>query len=62
MLTIDTDLRLATRQMEPHSISSDALYDALQYVLAEAEKIKYVARWEDDVQVDCFHAKSGANC
>ena len=48
--------------MEPHSISSDALYDALQYVLAEAEKIKYVARWEDDVQVDCFPAKSGANC
>ncbi|RVW19946.1 hypothetical protein CK203_116298 [Vitis vinifera] len=43
------------------SIGSNALYDALQYVLAEAEKIKDVARWEDDVQVDCFHAKSGAN-
>ena len=62
MLTIDTDLRLATGQMDPRSISSNALYDALQYVLAEAEKIKDVARWEDDVQVDCFHAKSGANC
>lgn len=29
--------------------------------MAEAEKIKKMAHWEVDVQVDFFHAKSGAN-
>lgn len=51
----------ALTQVGPHSIGSDALDDALQYVLAEAEKIKKMAHWEVDVQVDFFHAKSGAN-
>ena len=45
--------------MDLHSISSDALDDALKYVLAEAEKIKNMASWEDGVQVDCFNA---TNC
>lgn len=48
--------------MDLHSIGSDALDDALQYALTEAKKIKNMANWEDAVQVDCFHAKSGANC
>ena len=48
--------------MDPHSISSDALKDTLQYVLAETEKIKDMAPWEDDVQEDFFHVKSRANC
>lgn len=33
----------------------------MQYVLAAAEKIKKTAHWEVDVQVDSFHANSGAN-
>ncbi|KAJ4978790.1 hypothetical protein NE237_009570 [Protea cynaroides] len=45
----------------PHPVGSDALDVALQYVLAEAEKIKKIAQWEVDVQVDFFHANSGAN-
>lgn len=32
-----------------------------QYVLKEAEKIKKTAHWEVDVEVEKFHAKSGAN-
>ena len=38
------DLRLATRQMDPHSIGSDAVDNALQYVLVRAENIKNMAR------------------
>lgn len=33
----------------------------MQYVLAASEKIKKMAHWEVDVQVDFFHANSGAN-
>ena len=41
--------------MDLHSIGSDALDDALQYVLPEAENIKNMDSWEVGVQVDCFH-------
>ncbi|KAF5947899.1 hypothetical protein HYC85_013856 [Camellia sinensis] len=34
---------------------------SLQYVLAVSENIKKTAHWEVDVQVDFFHANSGAN-
>ncbi|ONI23875.1 hypothetical protein PRUPE_2G213300 [Prunus persica] len=51
----------ALTQLGPHSVGSDALHLALQYVLAEAEKIKKTAHWEVDVEVDSFTAKSGAN-
>lgn len=33
----------------------------LQYVLTACENIKKTALWEVDVEVDLFHAKSGAN-
>ena len=33
----------------------------MQYVLAAAEEIKKTAHWEIDVEVDLFHASSGAN-
>ncbi|KAI4382731.1 hypothetical protein MLD38_008656 [Melastoma candidum] len=45
----------------PHPVGSDALDLAVQYVLAEAEKIKKTANREVNVQVDIFQAKSGAN-
>ncbi|XP_072988907.1 uncharacterized protein [Typha latifolia] len=45
----------------PHPVGSDNLDLAVKYVFAAAEKIKKTAHWEVDVQVDLFHAKSGAN-
>ncbi|KAM1672807.1 hypothetical protein FF2_040604 [Malus domestica] len=51
----------ALTQLGPHSVGSDALNLALQYVLAEAEKIKKTAHWEVVVEVDSFHVESGAN-
>ncbi|CAN1237968.1 Endoplasmic reticulum metallopeptidase 1 [Linum grandiflorum] len=48
-------------QFGPHPIGSDALDRALLYVMATAEAIKKTAHWEVDVEVDLFHAKSGAN-
>ncbi|MCL7037503.1 hypothetical protein MKW94_024799 [Papaver nudicaule] len=45
----------------PHPVGSDALDLALQYVLAETEKIKKSAHWEVEVQVDLFHVESGSN-
>uniref|UniRef100_A0A2P2KJY6 Vacuolar membrane protease n=1 Tax=Rhizophora mucronata TaxID=61149 RepID=A0A2P2KJY6_RHIMU len=51
----------ALTELGPHPVGSDALDLALQYVLAAAEKIKKMAHWEVDVQLDFFHAKSGAN-
>jgi len=33
----------------------------LQYVLTACQNIKKTALWEVDVEVDIFHAKSGAN-
>lgn len=46
----------------PHPVGSDALELAIQYVFAEAEKIKKTAHWEVDVQVDLFHSETAANC
>ncbi|XP_043705900.1 endoplasmic reticulum metallopeptidase 1 isoform X2 [Telopea speciosissima] len=51
----------ALTELGPHPVGSDALDLALQYVLEAAEQIKKVAHWEVDVQVDFFHANSGAN-
>ncbi|KAE9589161.1 putative peptidase M28 [Lupinus albus] len=51
----------ALTEVGPHPVSSDALNLALQYVLAACETIKKTAHWEVDVEVDLFHAKSGAN-
>lgn len=48
-------------QLGPHSVGSDALEVGLQYVLDVAEGIKKTAHWEVDVDVDLFHANSGAN-
>ncbi|XP_019434037.1 PREDICTED: endoplasmic reticulum metallopeptidase 1-like [Lupinus angustifolius] len=45
----------------PHPVGSDALNLALQYVLEACQTIKKTAHWEVDVEVDLFHAKSGAN-
>ncbi|OWM70192.1 hypothetical protein CDL15_Pgr026042 [Punica granatum] len=45
----------------PHPVGSDALDLAVQYVLAAAEKINKTAHWEVEVEVDFFHANSGAN-
>ncbi|KAK9126019.1 hypothetical protein Scep_014865 [Stephania cephalantha] len=51
----------ALTQLGPHPVGSDALHHALQYVYEAVEKIKGTAHWEVDVQVDLFHANSGAN-
>ncbi|XP_048135040.1 endoplasmic reticulum metallopeptidase 1 isoform X2 [Rhodamnia argentea] len=51
----------ALTDIGPHHVGSDALDDAIQYVLAASEKIKKIAHWEVDVQVDAFHAQSGTN-
>lgn len=48
-------------KLGPHPVGSDALELGLQYVLEAAEKIKKTAHWEVDVEVDLFHASSGAN-
>ncbi|KAJ9553834.1 hypothetical protein OSB04_017879 [Centaurea solstitialis] len=48
-------------RLGPHPVGSDALELGLQYVLAAAEEIKKTAHWEVDVEVDLFHASSGAN-
>nr|CAD1843720.1 unnamed protein product [Ananas comosus var. bracteatus] len=45
----------------PHPVGSDALDIAIQYVFAASEKIKKTAHWEVDVQVELFHATTGAN-
>ncbi|KAK6929195.1 Peptidase M28 [Dillenia turbinata] len=51
----------ALTKLGPHSVGTDALDLAVQYVLKASEEIKKTAHWEVDVQVDFFHAKSGAN-
>ncbi|CAN1797941.1 Endoplasmic reticulum metallopeptidase 1 [Linum perenne] len=51
----------ALTQFGPHPVGSDALERALRYVMATAEAIKKTAHWEVDVEVELFHAKSGAN-
>lgn len=52
---------IALTQFGPHPVGSPALNHALQYVLQAAENIKETAHWEVDVELDLFHAKSGAN-
>ncbi|XP_073128587.1 uncharacterized protein [Henckelia pumila] len=52
---------VALTQLGPHSIASDALERAFQYVREAAETIKKTAHWEVDVEVDLFHANSGVN-
>ncbi|CAL0316102.1 unnamed protein product [Lupinus luteus] len=51
----------AMAEVGPHPVGSDALNLALQYVLEACQTIKKTAHWEVDVEVDLFHAKSGAN-
>lgn len=51
----------ALTDVGPHPVRSDALDEAIQYVLEASEKIKKIAHWEVDVQVDVFHAQSGTN-
>ncbi|KAB2047125.1 hypothetical protein E1A91_A13G023600v1 [Gossypium mustelinum] len=50
----------ALTELGPHTIGSDAIELALQYVLAELENIKKTAHWEVDVEVDLFHVNVGA--
>ncbi|KAK3142049.1 hypothetical protein QOZ80_4BG0341540 [Eleusine coracana subsp. coracana] len=45
----------------PHPVGSDSLDLAVQYVYAVAEKIKKIAHWEVDVQLELFHTDIGAN-
>ncbi|TKY51585.1 Endoplasmic reticulum metallopeptidase 1 [Spatholobus suberectus] len=51
----------ALTEVGPHPVGSEALHHALQYVLTACQNIKKTALWEVDVEVDLFHAKSGAN-
>ncbi|KAK7379758.1 hypothetical protein VNO78_34276 [Psophocarpus tetragonolobus] len=51
----------ALTEVGPHPVGSEALHLALQYVLTTCQNIKKTALWEVDVEVDLFHAKSGAN-
>ncbi|KAL4325447.1 hypothetical protein GQ457_11G008880 [Hibiscus cannabinus] len=46
-------------ELGPHTIGSDAIELALQYVLAASENIKKTAHWEVDVDVDLFHVNTG---
>lgn len=51
----------ALTKLGPHTVGSDALEHAVQYVYEEAKKIIEGAHWEVDVQVELFNVKSGAN-
>ncbi|PNY16484.1 endoplasmic reticulum metallopeptidase 1-like protein, partial [Trifolium pratense] len=51
----------ALTEVGPHPVGSEALHQALQYVLTACETIKKTAHWEVDVEVDLFHVESGAN-
>ncbi|TKY51584.1 Endoplasmic reticulum metallopeptidase 1 [Spatholobus suberectus] len=51
----------ALTEVGPHSVGSEALHIAVQYVLTASQTIKKTAHWEVDVEVDFFHAESGAN-
>lgn len=51
----------ALTKLGPHPIGSDALDLALQYITEASEKIKRMAHWEVNVEVDIFHANSGVN-
>lgn len=51
----------ALADLGPHSVGSDAVDIALQYVLDTAEQIRNTSHWEVDVEVEMFHIKDGAN-
>ncbi|KAF3958654.1 hypothetical protein CMV_016457 [Castanea mollissima] len=51
----------ALTDLGPHSVGSDALDLAFEYVLEAAKKVKEKAHWEVDVDVEAFHVRSGAN-
>ncbi|PIN06961.1 Aminopeptidases of the M20 family [Handroanthus impetiginosus] len=51
----------ALTQLGPHPVGSDALESALKYVKEVSETIKRTAHREVEVNIDLFHAKSGAN-
>ncbi|KMS95274.1 hypothetical protein BVRB_009830 [Beta vulgaris subsp. vulgaris] len=51
----------ALAELGPHSVGSDALDLAVQYVQRAVEKIKNTSHWEVDVEVEKFHVKGGAN-
>ncbi|WJX20362.1 hypothetical protein P8452_09926 [Trifolium repens] len=51
----------ALTEVGPHPVGSEALHQALQYVLTACETIKKTAHWEVDVEVDLFHVESGAS-
>lgn len=51
----------ALTEVGPHPVGSEALHQALQYVLEACETIKKTAHWEVDVEVDLFHVESGSN-
>jgi hypothetical protein len=51
----------ALTEVGPHPVGSEALHQALQYVLTACETIKKTAHWEVDVEVDLFHVESGSN-
>ncbi|KAI9124689.1 hypothetical protein K1719_004611 [Acacia pycnantha] len=51
----------ALTELGPHPVASETLDSALQYVLAACQTIQKTALWEVDVEVDFFHANSGAN-
>ncbi|KAL8051774.1 hypothetical protein ABFX02_06G170700 [Erythranthe guttata] len=51
----------ALTQLGPHSVGSESLERAINYVANVSETIKASAHWEVDVEVDLFHVKSGFN-
>ncbi|XP_078427895.1 Zn-dependent exopeptidases superfamily protein [Wolffia australiana] len=52
---------IALTRPGPHPIGSDALDIAFEHVLESSRRIKESAHWEVDVEVDLFHARTGAS-
>lgn len=51
----------ALTTLGPHPVGSDALDQAVKYVLSEAQKIEAMAHWDIEVEIDYFHSKPGSN-
>lgn len=51
-------VRVLTK-LGPHPVGSQALDQAVEYVLSKAEEVQAEAPWDVDVEVDFFHAKPG---
>jgi len=51
----------ALTKLGPHPVGSDALDQAVKYVLSEAQRIEAMAHWDVEVEIDYFHSKPGAN-